>query len=217
MPGLEYEIESLTDKCEFRFFAVDGPQAQNLILNNGLWTGLFPSRQVPVEWLNMLTELATAEDKSSQILAASRAHDMIVYQAEQVKGLVKDMLVYHAQWYINRVWHNNQLNVESVLSHLNVDRATLSTRFKRHTGQSILEYITMIRINNAKRLLRTTSMPVLEISNLSGFGDPAYFTRLFRKKTGCTPVQYRIGMSGAYHRSYFNKSVKQEQALTGSD
>ncbi len=53
------------------------------------------------------------------------------------------------------------------------------------------EYIATLRITHAKELLQYGSGTVEEISRDSGFGDPAYFSRLFKAKTGYAPSEYR--------------------------
>ncbi len=192
-PGKQFCLEALTDNSELRYIAIDGPQSECAVLKAGLWTGIFPCREVPLTWLKGLEELVVSEDQDDQILGVSRAHDLIMHQADIVKGLVRDNLVYHAQWYIHKNWRNCDINIESVVSELNVDRTTLSTRFKNETGLTMLEYITQLRISGAKRMLMTTSTNVSEVAKMCGFSDPSYFARLFHKKTGISPIDYRLG------------------------
>ena len=56
---------------------------------------------------------------------------------------------------------------------------------------TLIEYLQNLRIEAAKRLLETRRMPVDEISAESGYEDPSFFRRLFRRRTGLTPGQYR--------------------------
>ncbi|MFC3800660.1 response regulator [Cohnella sp. GCM10012308] len=67
----------------------------------------------------------------------------------------------------------------------------LSRVYKQMTGQGLLEYITEVRIQRAKLLLKTTDLKVHEIAALIGLESPAYFTRLFKKETSSTPQEYR--------------------------
>ena len=52
-------------------------------------------------------------------------------------------------------------------------------------------YIAKKRMDNAQELLKSTTLPVQDIASLSGYDDAAYFTRLFKKKTGISPRDYR--------------------------
>lgn len=63
--------------------------------------------------------------------------------------------------------------------------------FKRYMGMTPMQYITSIRINKAKELLKSTNCSIQEISNLVGYENPLYFSRIFRKQAGLSPSQYR--------------------------
>ena len=63
--------------------------------------------------------------------------------------------------------------------------------FKQYMGMTPMQYITSIRINKAKELLKNTNYSIQEVSSLSGYDNPLYFSRIFRKQTGCSPSCYR--------------------------
>lgn len=56
---------------------------------------------------------------------------------------------------------------------------------------NISTYIQIIRIEEAKKLLLHTTMTVSEISNLVGYTDPKYFSKVFHKASGMKPITYR--------------------------
>jgi two-component system response regulator YesN len=58
-------------------------------------------------------------------------------------------------------------------------------------GISFLEYLTSVRISIAKRLLKETSMAILEICLEVGYQDPSHFAKVFKKKEGVFPSDYR--------------------------
>jgi AraC-like DNA-binding protein len=64
-------------------------------------------------------------------------------------------------------------------------------RFKKVFGQSPLKYITKTRIEAACVQLDKTHLSITQIANRTGFGDHSYFTKVFFKVTGTTPIQYR--------------------------
>lgn len=67
----------------------------------------------------------------------------------------------------------------------------ISAVFSRECGISIGEYITSLRVEEAKQLLRSTNAPIGDIAQRVGYQDPKYFSRIFRKQTGLYPRAYR--------------------------
>jgi two-component system response regulator YesN len=63
--------------------------------------------------------------------------------------------------------------------------------FKRETGDSVHDYLNNVRIEEAKKLLKTTNLLVFEIAFRVGYKDQYYFSTVFRKKVGLTPKEYR--------------------------
>lgn len=63
--------------------------------------------------------------------------------------------------------------------------------FKQYMGMTPMQYITSIRINRAKELLKNTNYSIQEISSLSGYENPLYFSRIFHRQTGFSPSRYR--------------------------
>ena len=66
-----------------------------------------------------------------------------------------------------------------------------SRTFKKECGDSVISYITNLRINKAKELLATSNLKTFEISETVGIHDPAYFSVIFKKNTGMSPKAYR--------------------------
>lgn len=190
--GLSYDLEVISEEANFRYIAIDGHNIDETILSMGLWTGLFPCREVPNGWLNALSEIVTSDVREKQVLATSRAHDLFVFQANLVKELYLDNLIYQSQWYFHRNYHDTNINVDAAVSYLQIDRATLSKRFKKYLKCTPLEYLTRIRISCARRILKNTNTPVHKVALESGYKDPSYFARLFKKRTGLTPLEYRL-------------------------
>jgi transcriptional regulator GlxA family with amidase domain len=81
--------------------------------------------------------------------------------------------------------------IHRVVEQAQVPERTLKRRFKAATGSSLIEYLQNLRIEEAKRLLESGSLPVDEISAAVSYDDPSFFRRLFKRCTGLTPSQYR--------------------------
>jgi transcriptional regulator GlxA family with amidase domain len=78
-----------------------------------------------------------------------------------------------------------------VVAHAAIPERTLKRRFKMATGMTLIDYLQNLRVEAAKRLLESGQTPVEEISVAVGYGDPSFFRRLFKRRTGLTPGQYR--------------------------
>lgn len=84
-----------------------------------------------------------------------------------------------------------RLDRASVANHVGLSPAYFSTAFRQCTGYSFTAYVRGLRIDAAKRLLRTTTLPVTEIAHRVGFRDPFHFSRVFRRATGVPPRDFR--------------------------
>jgi len=87
--------------------------------------------------------------------------------------------------------YSEAITLEIVAAKVGLSPTYFSTVFKQSTGQGFTEYLTDVRINSAKNLLRSSSMNIQEISEAIGFTDSKYFRKLFKKVTGLRPSEYR--------------------------
>ena len=67
----------------------------------------------------------------------------------------------------------------------------LSRLFKKEIGMSFTDYLTNIRVDNAKKLMADPSIKIYEISQKIGYAGPKHFSHIFKKTTGITPKEYR--------------------------
>lgn len=87
--------------------------------------------------------------------------------------------------------YDRDLSIAKLAADLQVNPNYLSGRFRRETGMTLAEYLCKVRMKEAKRLLSGTDLPVQRISEKVGVLDANYFTKLFKRAYGQTPVQYR--------------------------
>lgn len=92
--------------------------------------------------------------------------------------------------YIN-LHYAEKITLESVAAYVNKSRNYFSHLFKNETGMTFVEYVNLVRINEAKKMLDTTSLMIYEISQLVGFLDYKYFSTTFKSIVGCSPKQYK--------------------------
>lgn len=83
------------------------------------------------------------------------------------------------------------LTVDELSRRFAVSRTHMTRCFKEYTGFAPHQYITQLRIYNAKYLLKTTNLSINDISRQTGFSDSVYFIQVFKKIEGTTPSIFR--------------------------
>jgi two-component system response regulator YesN len=99
-------------------------------------------------------------------------------------------LVDRIQIYMQRNFQNN-LTEDFLASLFYLNRSYLSQIFRKRTGMKFVDYLNQLRIERAKELLTSTDLKMYQIAKRVGYDNPKYFFRIFKKKTGLTPEQYR--------------------------
>ena len=92
--------------------------------------------------------------------------------------------------YIEKHYYEN-ISVNQLAEKYDMSSNYFSSLFKKEMGQSIVNYVTSLRISKAKDFLKKTDKSVVEISGIIGYEDCNYFFRVFKKNVGVTPLQYR--------------------------
>ena len=85
----------------------------------------------------------------------------------------------------------NDIGIKDIAFACACCESTVSHLFKSNTGMSAKEYITDLRIKQAKKLLTATDLPIVTVAELCGFTNANYFPTVFRKHTGTSPSEYR--------------------------
>ncbi|MBT2662844.1 response regulator [Bacillus sp. ISL-45] len=92
--------------------------------------------------------------------------------------------------YIRENYHKD-LNLAVVANYISLNYSYFSHMFKEYIGQNFVDYLKMVRVESAKRLLKETDFKILEISEMVGYKNPKQFARVFREVEGISPKEYR--------------------------
>ena len=92
--------------------------------------------------------------------------------------------------------YNQKLTLGGVAARFYLSPYYLSRLFRRVTGQSIVDFINVRRIEAARHLLETTDLRISAVAEETGFSTTAHFRRVFREQVGVSPVQYRAAHRG---------------------
>lgn len=102
----------------------------------------------------------------------------------------KKQLFEKLQHYITHNFHDPSLSLDSVASAFHFSPSYLSKLFSDYKGISFTNYLTEVRMEYAKTLLKDSSLSIQEVAERCGY-NVKYFSRLFSKKVGMNPRQYR--------------------------
>ena len=95
--------------------------------------------------------------------------------------------------YIN-LHYGERISVEDVARYVDKSNNYFSSHFKKSMGISFVDYLNMIRVEHAKRMLRQTACMTYEIAERVGYNDYKYFSTVFRRIAGVSPSEYRKGI-----------------------
>jgi two-component system response regulator YesN len=128
---------------------------------------------------------AAFSEKVKSLLAA-----LFEFRDSRTDGRYRSVIV-KAREYIDGNFSRADLSLDSTAAYVGISPNHLSTVFTQETGENFIEYLTKVRIERAKLLLKNTSMKSAEISGETGFSDPHYFSFIFKKHTGLSPREFR--------------------------
>ncbi len=103
----------------------------------------------------------------------------------------KSEVVQKAVRYIVDHVSNENLELQHVLDHIRMSRATFSRHFQQALGQSYTNFVQSIRLETARNLLASTDKPITEIAFAAGFSNLSHFNSLFRKRWSMSPRELR--------------------------
>ncbi len=91
------------------------------------------------------------------------------------------------------IWsnYNQDISLKKTAEAVGINPFYLSHLFRKEMGVPFLEYLTSVRISVAKKLLHQTGMSIMEVCLEAGYQDPSHFAKMFKKKEGIRPTEYR--------------------------
>lgn len=98
-------------------------------------------------------------------------------------------IMHKMQSYVNQNF--NTVTLESLSAHIGYSTTHTGRLFKQYMGKSFTLFVKELRIEHAKYLLRFSTKPISEISDMIGYENPEHFCRTFKAETGFTPKEYR--------------------------
>ncbi len=129
-------------------------------------------------------------DQSKVIAYLTELAKLIVAQIHDTRTTDGKQIVDGVRRYIDQYYGNDiSLTILSELFHIN--SAYLSEIFKVQIGKNFSEYLTEVRVKEAKKFLKDPHLKIIDVANLVGFSSSAYFSIVFKKHVNETPANYR--------------------------
>jgi AraC family transcriptional regulator, melibiose operon regulatory protein len=143
---------------------------------------------------NLIIEL-NKKNTNNDFLLQLLFSEIIIYISKMVCDInrnnsVVNIHVNKALSFINKNYEKD-IKLADIAKQVNINESYLQRIFKIHTGHTIVDHITFLRLDKAKMLLSNTGIPIIDISNYIGINSRQYFTFLFKKRFGTSPAQFR--------------------------
>ncbi|KNY30228.1 response regulator [Pseudobacteroides cellulosolvens] len=120
----------------------------------------------------------------------SKILQLVNYLADSKSINTEDDIIISAARFIEANYMH-EITLEDVAKAVNVSPYYLSKLFKSQMSQNFIDFLTDLRVDAAKKKIPDSNMSIKEICYEVGYNDPNYFTRVFKKVTGQTPLEYR--------------------------
>ena len=197
--GLQEETENFVKDY---FYAIGQEPMESLVFRNYVILNVRFSVITFLKGLGCDTEGMEPEN-TEEILAESGKNiesaiayaEKMVSQAitirDQNSGNKNRSILKTAVDFIESHYMEEEISLNTVANVANVSANHFSALFSQNMGQTFIEYLTSLRMNKAKELLRCTGMRSSEIAGEIGYKDAHYFSYLFKKTQGMTPSDYR--------------------------
>lgn len=112
------------------------------------------------------------------------------YRDSKMTGKYADVIL-KAKKYIDENYADQNTTLTTVAEEVCLSPNHFSTIFSQECKTTFIEYLTNVRIENAKRLMKETDMKGYDIAYECGFSDPHYFSYIFKKNTGLSPREFK--------------------------
>ncbi len=176
-----------------RFFALQRPllrtraamrAVQNICADTAQATGAEELRPLPEEALRTVTGAAELASRLTDGLCAAAGASGRRRGAQPIKPVRLACAWVQANY-------SGPLTLESAAAEVHLNAAYFSKLFKRETGKNFSEYVTELRMEKARELLRCGRMNISEVAFAVGFSDVQYFSKTFKRLVGLKPSEYR--------------------------
>ena len=197
--GIQEEIENFVKDY---FYAIGQEPMESLVFRNYVILNVRFSVITFLKGLGCDTEGMEPENTEEILVESGKNLENAIAYAEKMisraitirdqnSGNKNRSILKTAVDFIDEHYMDEDISLNTAANVANVSSNHFSALFSQNMGQTFIEYLTSLRMNKAKELLRCTGMRSSEIAGEIGYKDAHYFSYLFKKTQGMTPSDYR--------------------------
>jgi transcriptional regulator GlxA family with amidase domain len=184
-------LRAFADPTEIIGFGIEGPLAREFMREMSLGAGVYPYGPAPMDQVRDLMDSLKDSSRDGRQRASMLAISAIYDIADAVCRNGTPLVIQKARQMIQQEFADPGLTCAVLAAKVGWNRAHFRRMFHRHTGATIAEYRTQVRLGQAQSLIRHSDHKVAEIGRMCGFRGPSYFARWLRKHTGYLPGELR--------------------------
>ncbi|HHV13579.1 MAG TPA: response regulator [Clostridiales bacterium] len=141
-------------------------------------------------YYKVLNEIMEAREEGALYDIGKRYIDEAVHQILEGRQNKANSIIEKADKYISE-HYNEDISLDEIARHVNLSSYYFSRFYKNATGINFTDKMVMLRMEKAKELLRQEDLSVKDVSYMVGYGDPNYFSKIFKKITGFNASEYK--------------------------
>ncbi|MFD1772803.1 response regulator transcription factor [Paenibacillus rhizophilus] len=184
-----HAIDFALERWKNRALSPEQVQHEACVLLAGTYRLKAGAKSLPSEQLELIRKTETLEQLASFMVGELEQNCMSIIPQLSDNGY-GGQLITRALEYIAAHFTEN-LTLQSVADTIHLSKSYFSLLFKKQTGRNFIDYLIELRIREAKRLLAQDDSRIYDVAQGAGFKDVKYFSKVFKKGTGLTPVEYR--------------------------
>jgi AraC-like DNA-binding protein len=194
LPGDKHIIRAGNTFLDYWWLTFDGPAVESIFSAFDFGREVYDAGECPGEIFLQLSSQIKDTGNSGQRRASADSYTLLaIAKGGHEKANFPEAMASKASSVINSRYMDSSLNINSIAAELAINRSQLSRIFRKKMNMTLIDYLTSLRINKAMAMLRTTGERISEIAAKTGYDNPDYFSKCFRKKTGMSPSEYRGG------------------------
>ena len=161
-----------------------------IIILSGYSNFEYAQKAIELNVKKYLTKPTNTRELFSIVDSIKKELDLVIEELDFIESSHPNLIISIAIEYLENNY-NKKLSLKEISEELFVSPNYLSRLFKKEMDINLFDYLQQYRLEKSKELLNNLNYKVYEISEMVGYGDTKYFSNIFKKAFGLTPIEYR--------------------------